>query len=264
MTMILNAQIGIRWSGTKTTGSKSINNPQQIDQGLLHAGNRGTTMKQYLILPTIIMSALLAAPAIASVATIPNEFEAGERARAGEVNENFLSVKDAVDDNHSRINTLENQVKEVGAASVSSHAFTSFTPTCDYRRSQNYGYFLNTGLSCIAIAPIALPHYATIIGASCLLYDSEVTPRIFPAALIRTNLAIDTSNEEIFIADPTSSVGNAIVYNMSEMPISGGDVVDNGTYAYYISVTFDGDSLSNSTNLRLYSCKVNYSLDNLN
>ncbi len=221
-------------------------------------------MNKHQIFQTAIL-ALLALPVLGSVATIPNEFEAGTRARAGEVNENFLSIKEAVDDNHARLTTVEQQLKETGAVSVSAHGFSSFSSTCDYRRSQNYGYFNNTSTICQATASVALPHYATITGASCLLYDSEGPANIYPAALIRTNLATDTVNEIVFSTDNlTSTSGSAVVYTMTEMAVTGGDLVDNMTYAYYLNVTFDSGSLVTVTNLRLYSCKVTYSLDNAN
>jgi hypothetical protein len=221
-------------------------------------------MNKHQIFQTAIL-ALLALPVLGSVATIPNEFEAGERARAAEVNENFLSVKEAVDDNHSRINTLESQVKEVGAVSVSAHGFSGFPFTCEYRRSLNYGYFNTPGTTCSAVASVALPHLATITDASCLLYDNDATAFIYPATLIRTTLATDTTNEPVFSTqDLTSTLGSAMVYNMIDTAVSGGTVVDNTTYAYYISVGFDTNSISNPINLRLYSCKVGYSLDNTN
>jgi len=53
---------------------------------------------------------LVGATALAGNVTLPNVFTAGAPARAAQVNANFSAVKSAVDDNHSRIQTLEGQV----------------------------------------------------------------------------------------------------------------------------------------------------------
>jgi hypothetical protein len=48
--------------------------------------------------------------AMADEAKIPNNFQSGTPAFAEEVNENFSAVKDAVDDNFSRINKKQNRI----------------------------------------------------------------------------------------------------------------------------------------------------------
>ena len=54
--------------------------------------------------------------AIASNVTVSNTFVAGQVARASEVNQNFTDVKTAVDDNNSRLATLESLVSSLGLA----------------------------------------------------------------------------------------------------------------------------------------------------
>jgi len=56
---------------------------------------------------TLAAILLCAAPALASEVTIPNTFTSGTTASAAEVNANFSALATGVNDNHSRISTLE-------------------------------------------------------------------------------------------------------------------------------------------------------------
>ncbi|HEY3487070.1 MAG TPA: hypothetical protein VGL10_03305 [Gammaproteobacteria bacterium] len=200
----------------------------------------------------------------ASEVTLPNTFVAGERARANDVNENFDAVKDAVDDNHDRITDLESQVAEIGAVSVPPLAF-SYEPNdglggCVFQRIMSYGFFNNATGNCTAGAPVSLPHNATITGASCLLYDNQATPSISTFRLLRISLTSEVTEVVYYNPSSTTSSASPVLYNMASNGTPGGELVDNTGYAYYITVTFATASLSPTTNLRLYGCKVEYTL----
>jgi hypothetical protein len=242
MTMNLTIETGVHWFGTKITGSK------------------GRNMNKHQISQTVIL-ALLAVAVSASEVTLPNEFVGGERARASEVNENFDAVKEAVDDNHARITALE-----TGTVSVSVHAFNNFFDNdgCDFRRILTYGYFHNTTDSCIASAPVNLPHGATITGDRCVLYDNDTmqtAPSIYPVSLVRTNLITGVS-EVIFssISETLTMPGLQERTLAVDSGITNGNVVDNETYAYFLTVGFNHAGLAVSDNLRLYGCKLTYTL----
>jgi len=64
-------------------------------------------MKLYNLIFTLIFTS---SSAYATGVTIPNAFSSGTTTSAAEMNANFTAVKSAVDDNDSRINTLEGSV----------------------------------------------------------------------------------------------------------------------------------------------------------
>jgi hypothetical protein len=222
-------------------------------------------MKKHHIFQTAIL-ALLTVAVSASEVTLPNEFVAGERARAGEVNENFEAVKEAVDDNHSRLSTAEGTLNAVasrvpasGAVSLSHIAFHEFRPDCTFNHLEKYGFFEPISLmSCDLYAPLTLPHGATITGASCLMLDSEETPTLNYAAVIRANLATEDDHQDLFGTDGLS-VTSAEVQTLALInKNTGGNTVNNTAYAYYFRVDFNFTGLVAPQSLRLYNCKVSY------
>ncbi len=82
-------------------------------------------MRRYVYLPclSIIFLSLTIFPTHASECTIPNTFSAGTPAVAAEVNGNFDAVKNAVDDNDSRIATLTAALADL-QATISAQADT--------------------------------------------------------------------------------------------------------------------------------------------
>jgi hypothetical protein len=216
---------------------------------------------KHLIFATTL---LLSAPVLASEVTLPNEFVAGERARAGEVNENFTAVKTAVDDNHDRITELENQVAETGAVSVPPLAF-SYEPNdglggCVFQRIMTYAFFNNATGNCTAGAPVALPHNATITGVSCLLYDNQAAPSISQIVLQRISLTTGDSDGLYFKFNSTTDSSLPVLYGTVNNGVPGGSLVDNTAYVYYITVSFATAGLAPTSNLRLYGCKIEYTL----
>ena len=64
-------------------------------------------MKPYSLILTLIITS---SSAYATGVTIPNSFSSGTTTSAAEMNANFDAVKAAVDDNDSRVTTLESSV----------------------------------------------------------------------------------------------------------------------------------------------------------
>ncbi len=220
-------------------------------------------MNKHQIFQTAIL-ALLTVAVSASEVTLPNEFIGGERARASEVNENFDAVKEAVDDNHARIAALE-----TGTVSISIHAFNEFysgsndDTDCDFRRILNYAYFNENGSSCIASAPVTLPDGATITGGRCLLYDndSQAAPNIYPISLVRSSL--DTGTNEVIYSSIAPTLTQAEPQERALAPedgITDGNLVDNDAFTYFLTIGFDNTGLSSADGLKLYGCKISYSV----
>jgi hypothetical protein len=217
--------------------------------------------KSQILLSAIL--ALLCTAASASEVTLPNEFVAGERARAGEVNENFEAVKTAVDDNHNRITELESQIKETGAVSIPVQSFDETAGgVCDFRRTQGYGYFdTPEGTTCLIGAGLNLPDGATITGGGCILYDN-IPPGNIQLSLIRTDISIVPNMITVFSSTPTSDepiLAQAVNITLNSAPANA--VVNNLLYAYSITAIFDTAGLEDSfDNLRLHNCTVTYTL----
>ncbi len=222
-------------------------------------------MNKHQIFQTVIL-ALLTVAVSASEVTLPNEFMAGQRARAGEVNENFDAVKTAVDDNHDRITALEAQVVETGTVSVPPASFIDYSNIglCNLRRAFSYVYYQNANDDCITGAGVSLPHGATITSVGCLLYDNEDEPNIALTALIRATVQGSAPTSEFLYVNSadTSDNGSPMFYNIPyNSSIVGGELVDNANYTYSIVVQFNTDFLTTPTNLALHGCKVDYTLD---
>src|SRR5688572_19959866 len=212
-------------------------------------------MKRYQIFQTAIL-ALLTLPVLASQVTLPNTFVPGERARAGDVNDNFDAVKDAVDDNDERITELESRVPEIGAVSLSAHAFHGISSSCPFTRLARFGFFETGAGNCNAFAPLTLPHNSIINDVSCLVFDNEDTENISQIELLRMSLADDTDDQALFDLDSaTTDFASAIVRSLTNLA-TGGNLVDNATYSYYLKVAFNNSGITNTQNLRLYRCKV--------
>ena len=207
---------------------------------------------------TIFRSLLSASMLLSSAAfaAVPHTFTAGTPARAADVNANFTDLD-------NRLTAVENQVAEIGAVSVSAHAFTNHfgdSSGCLMRGTLNYRFFANTSGTCRATASVALPHNATITHASCRVHDAETTPQIAGIYIARANLFGDTA-EIIFQGAATGASSSGAQYvNMSDVSSAGDKVVDNTTYAYYFFIEFDTTSLVTTTNLRIYNCKAHYTL----
>ena len=78
---------------------------------------------------TVVLAGLSSYPAFAGPVTIPNTFTAGTPARASEVNANFNAVATAVNDNDSRLKTIETNAAKPDLAPNGNLVLGISTPT---------------------------------------------------------------------------------------------------------------------------------------
>jgi len=210
----------------------------------------------------ITLGSVLSQAAVAGTATIPNTFTAGTKAVANEVNENFTSVKDAIDDNDSRITSLE-----TGFISIPPAAFRSDSdPSCLWavEPSKNYGFFhTDSPDGCDAVAPIQLPHNASITTVTCRFYDADAGGEFIQGFRLNRHNMTDSdpsANAEILYASTGTgaATGGAVEINSdSSVAVAGGEVVDNETYFYQLRVLFSETDTSGTT-LRVHGCSIGY------
>jgi hypothetical protein len=132
--------------------------------------------------------------------------------------------------------------------------------TCLFKRTQDYSYFENTDVSCIAAASVSLPDGAIITGGGCLLYDNVATSSI-ELALTRADLSTVPDIITIFdSSQPTTD--EPILAQAIDLFLNGAAsaVVDNLHYTYSINVIFDTTGLTAHQDLRLHTCTVTYTL----
>lgn len=210
----------------------------------------------------LTLSMTAATAALASSATIPNTFTSGTAAVASDVNDNFTALKTAIDDNDSRITSLETAT---GAVSIPPSAFVSNGDLgCEYKTStsKNYG-FIQTGApgSCQLVAPVYLPHGRTMVGLTCYLLDNE-DPSDFDITFSRHDMTdpLSTANADGLYSLTTNFQQDAAVTPKTDTTLNGSPddaVIDNTTYHYQLRVSIDagftgGDSLS------MFGCVVSY------
>lgn len=155
-----------------------------------------------------------------------------------------------------------------GTVSTHGFSFVPSTSTCLYQRPipnfffgsiGNYGYF-SAGTGCAAYAPVQVPNGVTLSRLSCVVHDNatSATDQI-TGKLIRTTLADPSYNAtaDIFSVGPT--VNATIPQLLTDTSAQTGTAtVDNSLYAYFIQITFAGDSAVYEFNMKLYSCSVSY------
>lgn len=158
-------------------------------------------MNKIIRIHFLALSLSVAMPAAASDLTIPNSFTAGTSAVAAEVNANFTAVETAVDDNDSRITTLEGTmpgkvdlsgdtmtgdltVPRIAYSSARTHyvsisgdAFRPRTNLVDYScGTGNGGCRINVTSSIERlIATANLPHGARITAFTVHIYDNDAS-----------------------------------------------------------------------------------------
>lgn len=238
-------------------------------------------IKQYTFKSITLLTLSIASMAsMASSAIVPNTFTSGTAAVAADVNENFTSLKTAIDDNNGRVTSLEtNEASvladvtahdarltsiEVGVISIPPAAFVENSNGCDYtiETSRNYGY-IKSGApgNCQLIAPVYLPHGRSMTGLTCYLRDNEA-PSDFDISLRQHDMTeVDPVAGSVGVYSLTTNFHqDSSVIMRTDTIIDGSpsdDVIDNNTYHYQLRVNIDnvftgGDSLS------IYGCTVSY------
>lgn len=227
-------------------------------------------IKQTSILMSLVWFAL---PAAAGPVNGLTSFTAGTPARAAEVNGNFTAVKDAVDDNDARItaNTqaLAAKQERVSGACTAGSAirqvnpdgtvvcqnaggtagFASVSAVVGVPLNASVGTFVgvpsgiedaegryaSSGTPSLLVAPIALPHGATIISFSLTCYDND--PRNFCAGFLydgKLLMSVRTSGED---AAAYQTVTTNTVHPSRDVVDA---VVGNQNKAYYVYFSING------------------------
>lgn len=211
-----------------------------------------------------------ATPGYAGDVTGLTTFSAGTPARAAEVNSNFTAVKTAVDDNHARItaNTQALAAKQervsgacnagsairqvnadgtvvcqnagglTGFASVSAVAGAPLIPsvvtslgTNPFNIGDADGRYATNGTLTFMVAPIALPHGATITSFTLTCYDND------PGGIC--NARLNDGRLLMFVA--TSGEDATAYQTVTTNTISSPrNVVDNQNKAYYVYFSING------------------------
>jgi hypothetical protein len=128
---------------------------------------------------------------------------------------------------------------------------------CDYRlNSVHYGYYLNTGSNCDAMASISLPNGAVLSSISCAVYDSAATggEEITAVRMRRVGL-LANSQVTVFATGPSDDSGFQTISDNT--PTGGTEVVDNAAYAYILWADF-GSGPAAGSSVRLYGCSVQF------
>lgn len=231
--------------------------------------------------------------------TYPDDgFVAGNKLYANDLNTKFNQLKSAVNDNNAKTTlnslicvsgqiakwngsawTCQNDLTSAaGFISVAPHAFTSENTTatqisdCVLVKNEGaaYSFFLatgtNTSSACDANAGVQLPHGATLTSMSCKVFDNagQPTPGLhMTAALRRINISAAASALVNIIFTTSSSIDSAseqIIIDTS--PTIGYQVVDNSTYAYYVTMSYGTNDFSTATGYgmsqRFYGCSIAY------
>jgi len=224
-----------------------------------------------LLVAFLVLAAAL--PAAASPVTGLTTFTPGMPARASEVNGNFGIVATAVNDNHTRLSTAEttltgkqNRVTGTCAAgSAMSAVAADGSVTCvplvangalsvpntslveatvgaldECRLVHGDGASFFTGNShqvsqCVALAPLTLPHGATLTGLSCRVSDTYGLGDL-TVSLYRRSLTAQAVN---FVYETTSSDDTGEQTIVEDFPTP--EVVDNVGFIYSLLVDFDLD-----------------------
>ncbi len=105
------------------------------------------------VLTATYIAAVLAIPVYAGQVTGLNIFQSGQPAKADDVNHNFSTIADAVNDNHARISTLETAVADIKnrlnnlEANLTTPKNIIVSNTVKYTVPQGKGLYIHTAYS---------------------------------------------------------------------------------------------------------------------
>jgi len=133
------------------------------------------------------------------------------------------------------------------------HELTGLSP------SYLYSYFLTSSATddCKAYASVQLPDKATMSDMTCrVVYDTAATGNSPIIRLIRQQLTNGEISMTFYIGGLTKKAGVQTVNDDS--PVYGNDVVENQTYAYFISFDNGGKTKTDGDKIRFYNCTIEY------
>jgi hypothetical protein len=177
------------------------------------------SLRQVVVLLALAFSglALLSYGAI----TIPNSFTPGSTISSSEMNVNFGAVKTAID---SLQNVRTGYVSVAAVAAGAQHPASTSTDIANIGGSQ--GRYMTAGVSDSLVAPVQLPHGATITQVTYVCYDNDATysSNAYLVHVANTNYSIVASVSTAG-QDPNNQVISSGALSIA---------VDNSVDAYYV------------------------------
>lgn len=234
-------------------------------------------MKSSITIATLL-TILLPSFSFASEVTIPNTFSSGDPALASEVNENFTSVADGINDNYERVVALESavaalttRVESLEAASPSVVNFSTHygtdlifvtsdgrfivpytgeetqqsVPTVDDAVVLDTGYEYNAlpGLDSINFE-VAQDNTMVLLRSSGVAYNSEFSAR----SLMDVGLSINGTIPEIGATDTLSIIGDDnLSGDVRSWEIFYTTLLNAGTHTISVMVKGNAQSQANIT-----------------
>lgn len=196
---------------------------------------------RYLLLLGVFT--LSASQSIAATVTGLNVFSSDTPALASEVNDNFTTIQEAIDDNFNKINQR--------AVSVLAPAFVQTDGDCTVKmNAQNYYY--TAGTSCWAAASVQLPDKAIMNSLSCTILDDTSNQYVEFQLLRVPNIS---ANKTVIFSTPGSVDSASYQILNDDTAIAGTDIVDNTNYAYAIFASSIGMTSAGAL-LKISSCRV--------
>jgi hypothetical protein len=153
--------------------------------------------------------------------TIPNTFTPGSTISSSQVNDNFLAIKAAID---SLQNVRTGYVSVSAVAAGAQHPASTSTDITNIGGSQ--GRYMTAGVSDFLVAPVQLPHGATVTQVTYVCYDNDATYN-------SNAYLVHVANTVYSISASVSTTGQ----DTNNQVVSGGALsiaVDNNVDSYYV------------------------------
>lgn len=184
-----------------------------------------------IILTTMVTSNVQAG----SVGTLV-DFQSGQPAYASEVNSNFSTLKAAINDNDTRLNTNESNISNLTSGYVSVNATIAVPQNSSHETgfSSGAGFIGRKSLEASGgewlSAPVNLPDGAIITEIKYVCVDVDAT--------YDSQMVLNRSDGEWW--GPLSTSGITGIQSVSATLSTGDRVIDNANYSYFVSMEIRG------------------------
>lgn len=170
-----------------------------------------------VVIPALCLVGALVSTGLASDVTIPNQFVNGTVADADEMNQNFVAVRDAVNDNDARLDAMETAAAETQHLHVYGASFAYDTGTSGYFRNLNniqFAGYVNNGATTPLVMDLPLPHGARIRRIQAVLYDNTSSSNAVLRLLERPRPSATSTNLPMALAITTLTTSGSDSYTL--------------------------------------------------